>query len=304
MKNMNTITSGFQAAQDGLAYLNYFNTYPDSLRPAYRIWEPWKGEQIPQQWLHFRVYYTWEQYIALARGLAEKIKASWEQYNRVIWLSKWGCFIAELVAHELSLPLWFIWLQSYSWSNQKDLIETFQTIPENTTTWKTLVIDDMRDSAKSLRHVREGYQNLLWEFDIATLLNKDRPDAKDVNVKYTMFEDHPNVWVVQPGEGDFEQPTAGHNVSIGTVWPYKNLTSEAQALAQQVKKHTSIIAYSDWTNPQENSALPMWVALARITGKPFFAITSATRHLVGLLLTLKGCWDNPYVHSNDPGFSI
>ncbi len=64
---MNSTTPGFSAAQDGLAYLNYFNDVPDVLRPSYRIGEPWRGEKIPEQGLHFRVYYTWEQYIALAK---------------------------------------------------------------------------------------------------------------------------------------------------------------------------------------------------------------------------------------------
>ncbi len=301
---MNAI-QGFGAATDWLQYLQYFNNTPDTLRPAFRIGEPWNGEKIPQEWLNFRVYYSWEQYITLAKSLASKIRESGSSYTRVVWLSKWWCFIADMVAHELALPLGFIGLQSYSWDTQSSgMKETFNAIPENP--GKVLVIDDMRDSGKSLRFLREKYTESLGDFDVATLLTKDRPDAKDIVVKYTVFEDHPAIWVVQPGEWDFENPTAWHDVWIGTFWAYKNITQEAQKLAESIREHTSIIAYSDWQNPQYNSAYPMWVALARITWKPFFPVTPATKDNVWAIIEQGKIllWKMPYVHTNDTSFSI
>ena len=100
--------------------------------------------------------YSWADFDNLVSKLLTT-QLSEQKFNRIIAIARGGVFLGQVLGYRLRLPVTFIACQSYDEQQKTDEVKLEEvTIPEN----KVLVVDDIIDSADTMKEVVKAYPNV------------------------------------------------------------------------------------------------------------------------------------------------
>lgn len=139
---------------------------------------------------------SWCQFHEDCERLAEVVKASGKQYDRIVCITRGGVFVGGLLAHMLCVRnLTTIALKLYDNDKQLDRVEEIAAPDLPPAGSKLLVVDDLLDSGRTYDYIKEKWGNV-YDIDFAVLYDKgggkNRPTYKADNI--------PNEWVRFPWE--------------------------------------------------------------------------------------------------------
>ena len=131
---------------------------------------------------------TWEQFHQDVKVLCQKIKES-GSYNKIIAISRGGLIPAGIVAYELNIRnMSTVNIISYHDDRQLNKADVFGF--DGQADRRTLIIDDLSDTGRSIKLLRQLIPNAVY----ATVYAKpDGLDAPDIYAK-----EMPNSWVAFP----------------------------------------------------------------------------------------------------------
>jgi hypoxanthine phosphoribosyltransferase len=186
----------------------------------------------------------WTKLIA-AEAMAERVRAAGRQIGKdyagrdvlVVGLLQGALYFLADLARAISMPVAIetMRVKSYAGTGPTGRIEVVDDLHCDVAGRDVLVVDDIYDSGRTLRLVRERLRaREPRSIEFACLLVKDAPRAAAVEVKYGLFS-VPNVFVVGAGL-DLD----GYGRNLPDVWALEAGTRAADALAELRRQFPSL----------------------------------------------------------------
>ena len=139
---------------------------------------------------------SWCQFHQDCQVLAEKIRESGREYDKMLCVTRGGVFVGGLVAHMLGIRnITTIALKLYEFDQQGAVVEQLSGPDMPLPGSRILVVDDLLDSGRTLAFIVEKWSGE-YELDIAVLYDKGGGELRPTFTSSAI----PNEWVQFPWE--------------------------------------------------------------------------------------------------------
>lgn len=137
-----------------------------------------------------KIYISWEDFHKHTKELAEKIKTA-GQFNKIIAISRGGLIPAQIISYELDIEdIQVINISSYDGENPKKDDEIVVRANVKDVDEKTLVIDEVSDTGRTLQIIKQMYPKA----KMAAVYAK----SKGMNITDIYGAKAPEKWLVFP----------------------------------------------------------------------------------------------------------
>ncbi len=138
----------------------------------------------------------WDQFHRDCEVLAEKVRASGRDYDKLLCITRGGVFVGGLLGHMLGLRnITTIALKLYDFDQMGQVVEQLSAPDLPLPGSRLLVVDDLLDSGRTLSYIVEKWGEE-YAIDIAVLYDKGNGELRPA---FTAKE-IPNEWVAFPWE--------------------------------------------------------------------------------------------------------
>ena len=138
-----------------------------------------------------KIYVSWEDFHAHAQLLASKIRSSGTDFNRIVAVSRGGLLPAGLLAYDLDIRnCETINMSSYDGNRMRGDDEIELSAALSGLDARTLIVDDLSDSGRTFRILREIYPQAVFASVYCKEKGKDAVDVFAVEM--------PDEWIVFP----------------------------------------------------------------------------------------------------------
>ncbi|MBR2922783.1 MAG: xanthine phosphoribosyltransferase [Alphaproteobacteria bacterium] len=105
-----------------------------------------------------KIYISWEEFHQDVKNLCKKIKATGQEFNKIVAISRGGFIPAGIIAYELGIRnSAVINISTYVGSKHLKLNEVDKPQSVGTIDEKTLIIDDISDSGQTFEVMRRTF---------------------------------------------------------------------------------------------------------------------------------------------------
>ncbi len=139
---------------------------------------------------------SWDQFHKDCEILADNIRKSGREYDKLLCITRGGVFVGGLLGHLLSIRnITTIALKLYEFDQQNQVVEQLSGPDLPLPGTRMLVVDDMLDSGRTLSYIVDKYGKD-YEIDIAVLYDKGNGDLRATFTARSI----PDEWVWFPWE--------------------------------------------------------------------------------------------------------